>query len=144
MVKIRLTRLGKHKDPFYRIVATDSRTKRDGGFIAILGTYEPFSGKTLIKSEQVLDLLNKGAQPTDTILNLFKQNGIWAEYLKAKKTTKKTKKTRKSKNAAAKKAARKAAKAKAKAQPAQPKVEQPKTEPVVENKPTEEVKQENK
>ncbi|MDE7434186.1 MAG: 30S ribosomal protein S16 [Mycoplasmoidaceae bacterium] len=76
MVKIRLTRLGKHKSPFYRIVATDSRTKRDGGFIAVLGTYEPFSGKTLIKSEEVLALLNKGAQPTDTILNLFKEKGI--------------------------------------------------------------------
>ncbi len=97
MVKIRLTRLGKHKDPFYRIVATDSRTKRDGGFIAILGTYEPFSGKTVINSEQTLNFLKNGAQPTDTILNLFKTNGVWAEFLKTKKPAKKTKRAKKSK-----------------------------------------------
>lgn len=105
MVKIRLTRLGKHKDPFYRIVATDSRTKRDGGFIAILGTYEPFSGKTVINSQLTLDFLSKGAQPTDTILNLFKTNGIWAEFLKTKnsKKAKKHRRPKKAKKAATKK-----------------------------------------
>ena len=48
LVKIRLTRLGKHKNPFYRIVAVDSRRKRDGSYLALVGTYEPFSGKVIL------------------------------------------------------------------------------------------------
>lgn len=89
MVKIRLTRLGKHKDPFYRIVATDSRTKRDGAYIALLGTFEPSDGIIKIKKDLVIDFLIKGAQPTETILNILKNEGIWAEYIKNKKIVKK-------------------------------------------------------
>ena len=76
LVKIRLTRLGKHKNPFYRIVATDSRNKRDGGYLALLGTYEPFSGKVNFKSEEVVSFLLKGAQPSETVLNLLKAKGV--------------------------------------------------------------------
>jgi small subunit ribosomal protein S16 len=76
LVKIRLTRLGKHKDPFYRIVATDSRTKRDGKYIALLGTFEPSDGVIKIKKDLVIDFLIKGAQPTETILNMLKEQGI--------------------------------------------------------------------
>jgi small subunit ribosomal protein S16 len=76
LVKIRLTRLGKHKAPVYRIVATDSRVKRDGKYIALIGTYEPFSGQTKINHELAIKFLSNGAQPTETILNMFKQNGI--------------------------------------------------------------------
>jgi small subunit ribosomal protein S16 len=89
LVKIRLTRLGKHKDPFYRIVATDSRTKRDGAYIALLGTFEPSDGIIKIKKDLVIDFLIKGAQPTETILNILKNEGIWAEYIKNKKIVKK-------------------------------------------------------
>ena len=84
LVKIRLTRLGKHKNPFYRIVATDSRNKRDGGYLALLGTYEPFSGKVNFKSEEVVSFLLKGAQPSETVLNLLKAKGVWNTFLAAK------------------------------------------------------------
>ena len=92
MVKIRLTRMGKHKDPFYRIVAIDSRTKRDGGYLALLGTYEPFSGKANLRSEEILKFLKNGAQPSDTCLNLFKSKGLYKTFLAEKKTTNKAKK----------------------------------------------------
>jgi small subunit ribosomal protein S16 len=76
LVKLRLTRLGKHKAPFYRIIATDSRSKRDGRFVAIIGTFEPNSGKVLIKKDLAIDFLTKGAQPTETILSMLKEQGI--------------------------------------------------------------------
>jgi small subunit ribosomal protein S16 len=76
LVKIRLTRLGKHKKPFYRIVATDSRTKRDGAYIALLGTFEPFKGSININEELTIKYLLNGARPTDTILNMLKKQGI--------------------------------------------------------------------
>ena len=102
MVKIRLTRLGKHKSPFYRIVAVDSRNKRDGGYLALVGTYEPFEGKVNFKTEVVLDLLSKGAVPSETVLNLLKNKGIWKQFQqtktpkKAKKASKKASKKNKS------------------------------------------------
>ena len=109
MVKIRLTRLGKHKDPFYRIVAIDSRSKRDGGYLALLGTYEPFSGKANLRSEEILKFLNNGAQASETCLNLFKAKGLYKTFLDGKKKpTKKDKKKRKSKRAKEKKKAKKA------------------------------------
>ena len=78
MVKIRLTRLGSHKKPFYRVIVTDSRTRRDGPFIEILGTYDPLKEPSEIK----LDLdkakvwLQKGAQPTDTVRKLMQKAGL--------------------------------------------------------------------
>ena len=78
MVKIRLTRLGSHKKPFYRVIVADSRTRRDGPFIEILGTYDP----TKEPSEIKLDLdkakawLEKGAQPTDTAKRLMQKAGL--------------------------------------------------------------------
>lgn len=78
MVKIRLTRLGSHKKPFYRVIVTDSKTRRDGPFIEILGTYEPKKEPSEIK----LDLdrakvwLQKGAQPTDTVRKLMQKAGL--------------------------------------------------------------------
>lgn len=104
MVKIRLTRLGKHKAPFYRIVATDSRTKRDGKYIALLGTLEPNKGLLKIKKDLIIEFLNKGAQPTETILNILKEQGIWAEYAKTKKAAKKHKRKLSAKKRTAKKA----------------------------------------
>ena len=90
MVKIRLTKIGRHKNPFYRIVTTDSRNKRDGAYLELLGTYEPFEGKIKINEELTLKVLSLGAQPTETVLSMLKTQGIWAKYL-ATKTTKKPK-----------------------------------------------------
>jgi small subunit ribosomal protein S16 len=109
VVKIRLTRLGKHKAPFYRIVATDSRVKRDGKYIALIGTFEPNKGIIKIKHDLAIDYLVKGAQPTETILNMFKGQGIWAEYLKTK-LAKKNKPVAKRKLSAKKVANKKASK----------------------------------
>ena len=103
MVKIRLTRLGKHKSPFYRIVAVDSRNKRDGGYLALVGTYEPFEGKVNFKSEVILDLLSKGAVPSETVLNLLREKGIWKQFQQTKSPKKVTKKTSKKTKKATKK-----------------------------------------
>lgn len=78
MVKIRLTRLGAHKRPFYRIVVSDSRARRDGPFIEILGTYNPLKEPSEVK----LDLdrakfwLQRGAQPTVIAKKLIQRAGL--------------------------------------------------------------------
>lgn len=78
MVKIRLTRLGSHKKPFYRVIVTDSRTRRDGPFIEILGTYDPLKEPSEIKLdlERAKSWLEKGAQPTDTARKLMQKAGL--------------------------------------------------------------------
>ncbi|MDD4532485.1 MAG: 30S ribosomal protein S16 [Bacilli bacterium] len=93
MVKIRLARIGRHFDPSYRIVVTDSRNARDGAFIAQIGNYDP-TGElkdAKIDEEKAIDWLLKGAIPSDTIRKMFTQNGIYAKYLEAKKSIKKAK-----------------------------------------------------
>ena len=78
MVKIRLTRLGSHKKPFYRVIVTDSRTRRDGPFIEILGTYDPLKEPSEIKLDldRAKSWLEKGAQPTDTARKLMQKAGL--------------------------------------------------------------------
>jgi small subunit ribosomal protein S16 len=78
LVKIRLTRLGSHKKPFYRVIVTDSRTRRDGPFIEILGTYDPLKEPSEIKLdlERAKSWLQKGAQPTDTARKLMQRAGL--------------------------------------------------------------------
>ncbi len=78
MVKLRLTRMGAKKAPFYRIVATDSRKARDGQYIEQIGIYDPVSEPKLVKidAELAKKWLANGAQPTDTVRNLFKEHGI--------------------------------------------------------------------
>ena len=78
MVKIRLRRMGAKKSPFYRIVVADSRYPRDGRFIEEIGTYNPLSQPSEVKvdADKVKEWIAKGAQPTDTVKNLFKKNGI--------------------------------------------------------------------
>ena len=78
MVKIRLTRLGSHKKPFYRVIVTDSRTRRDGPFIEILGTYDPLKEPSEIKLdlEKAKSWLQKGARPTDTARKLMQKAGL--------------------------------------------------------------------
>lgn len=84
MVKIRLTRLGRHKLPYFRIVAIDSKSRRDGSYIKLLGTYEPFEGKVEILEEEVLHFLHQGAQPSDTVRSILKEKGIWKKFADAK------------------------------------------------------------
>jgi small subunit ribosomal protein S16 len=93
-VKLRLKRMGAKQSPFYRIVAADSRSPRDGRFIEVIGTYDPIKKPAVITidDEKALKWLNNGAQPTETVKALFKTHGINKKYAdsKAKKTTKKS------------------------------------------------------
>lgn len=73
-VKIRLQRFGSTHKPFYRVVAADSRRARDGKFLDILGTYDPLKGLVDLNQEKVTTWINNGAQLTDTVKNLIKQN----------------------------------------------------------------------
>lgn len=86
MVKLRLTRMGRHKRAFYRIVATDSRNKVNGGYIELLGHYDPLSNEIKLDQEKILVWLKNGAQPSDTVRNIFKQEGVWAKFIEAKNT----------------------------------------------------------
>ena len=76
-VKIRLTRLGSKKAPFYRIVVADSRYPRDGRFIEEVGYYDPTKEPAVVKvdAEKVQKWLSNGAQPTDTVKSILKKNG---------------------------------------------------------------------
>jgi small subunit ribosomal protein S16 len=76
-VKLRLMRMGKKKQPMYRIVAADSRSPRDGRFIEILGTYEPRNepSKVVIDRDKVDRWLRDGAKPTETVARLLAQDG---------------------------------------------------------------------
>lgn len=75
MVRIRLTRMGAHKKPFYRIIVADSRARRDGPFIEIVGTYDPKKEPSEIKvnQERINYWLKNGAQPTDTVKRLLQK-----------------------------------------------------------------------
>lgn len=77
-VKLRLTRMGAKKNPFYRIVAMDARKARDGQYIESIGYYNPKTEQADIKidSEKALKWLQNGAQPTDTVRDLLKKSGI--------------------------------------------------------------------
>jgi len=78
LVKIRLTRLGAHKKPFYRVIVSDSRARRDGPFIEILGTYDPQKGvsETKIDLDRAKHWLDRGAQPTDVAKKLLQRAGL--------------------------------------------------------------------
>ena len=84
-VKIRLNRMGAKKNPFYRIVVADSRAPRDGRFIEVLGNYDPSQNPAVVNvdEEKVLDWMGKGAQPTDTVKNLFSKKGLMAKFAEA-------------------------------------------------------------
>lgn len=86
-VKLRLKRMGAKKSPFYRIVAADSRSKRDGRFIEQLGTYDPRQdpAAVVLKHDEILAWLNNGAQPTDTVRNILSKAGIMKEFAESKK-----------------------------------------------------------
>lgn len=78
MVKLRLKRMGKKKQPIYRIVAADARSPRDGRFIEEVGFYDPNQEPMMIKLKEtkVVKWIKNGAQPTDTVRSLFKRYGL--------------------------------------------------------------------
>lgn len=86
MVRIRLRRMGGKKKPYYRVVAADARSPRDGKFIETLGRYDPRQEPSLIEldEERILDWLRKGAQPTDQVRKLMEIKGIWQKFQEEK------------------------------------------------------------
>jgi len=83
-VKMRLTRMGDKKNPFYRVVVADSRKSRDGEYVDLIGTYNPLKNPEEIKldNEKAANWLKNGAQPTDTVKALLVKAGV---EVKAKK-----------------------------------------------------------
>jgi small subunit ribosomal protein S16 len=81
-VKLRLMRMGKKKQPTYRVVAADSRSPRDGRFIEIVGTYSPRSDPSVVEidSAKALKWLSQGATPTDRVKKLLVVSGILDEH----------------------------------------------------------------
>ena len=77
-VKIRLRRMGAKKAPFYRIVVADSRFPRDGRFIEEIGYYNPMEEPSVVKVDaaKAKKWIANGAQPTDTVKDLFKKHGV--------------------------------------------------------------------
>jgi small subunit ribosomal protein S16 len=85
-VKLRLTRVGKKKQPQYRVVAADSRAARDGRFIQIIGTYNPRTEPSTISidSDKAVKWLMDGAQPTERVKKLLEASGAWEAFTAAK------------------------------------------------------------
>lgn len=81
-VKLRLVRVGKTKQPTYRVVAADSRSPRDGRFIEIVGHYNPRNEPSIIEidNDKALKWLRDGAQPTERVQKLLEVTGAWAEF----------------------------------------------------------------
>ena len=86
MVKLLLKRMGKKGAPFYRIVAADSRSPRDGRFIEQIGTYNPTKAeeKVTLDKELAKKWLSNGAQPTDTVRSILSHEGVLKEMHEAK------------------------------------------------------------
>ena len=86
-VKLRLVRMGKKKQPTYRVVAADSRSPRDGRFLEIVGVYAP-RGRSSADRDAVVEIdnakavkwLSEGAQPTERVEKLLKTSGAWDEF----------------------------------------------------------------
>ncbi|MGH2738545.1 MAG: 30S ribosomal protein S16 [Actinomycetota bacterium] len=82
MVKIRLMRMGKRKEPYYRVVVADSRSPRDGRFIENIGRYHPRAHPSVIEidEDRALHWLKNGAQPSDPVRVLLQKTGIWSSF----------------------------------------------------------------
>ena len=89
-VKLRLTRIGRHKDPFFRVVAADSRYARDGRYIEQIGYFDPEKGveNAVINEELAVKWLLLGAQPSDTVKAIFRAKGLNAKAVETKKGNK--------------------------------------------------------
>jgi small subunit ribosomal protein S16 len=81
-VKLRLTRVGKTKQPHYRVIAADSRRARDGRFIEILGQYNPRTEPSTIAidNDKAVKWLMQGAQPTERVRKLLEISGAWEQF----------------------------------------------------------------
>ncbi len=81
MLRIRLRRVGKKKQPSYRIVVADSRTPRDGAFVEWIGQYEPLFDppKVTLNQEKAIEWLKKGAQPSEPVQRIFKWTGVYEQ-----------------------------------------------------------------
>lgn len=87
MVRIRLTRVGRSKAPYYRVVVADSHKQRDGRFIEILGIYQPLTAETKIDidTEKAVKWLMNGAQPSDTARSVLRKAGVMKAFHEARK-----------------------------------------------------------
>lgn len=85
-VRLRLMRMGKKKQPTYRIVAADSRSPRDGRFIEVVGTYDPRREPSAltVDNDKAVDWLRKGAQPSERVQKLLQISGAWEQFESAK------------------------------------------------------------
>ena len=85
-VKLRLTRVGKTKQPQYRVIAADSRRARDGRFIEILGQYNPRTEPSHLNvdNDKAVSWLQQGAQPTERVRKLLEISGAWAQFTASK------------------------------------------------------------
>jgi small subunit ribosomal protein S16 len=74
-VRIRLTRIGRKKKPFYRVIVADHESPRDGKFLEIVGTYDPLQDPVVVTldTERINDWIGKGAEPSDTVRSLIKK-----------------------------------------------------------------------
>ena len=81
-VRIRLSRYGRKKAPFYRLVVAESRSPRDGRFIEEIGTYDPMKdpAEIMVDEEEAVKWLRNGALPSDTARALLKKAGVWAKF----------------------------------------------------------------
>jgi small subunit ribosomal protein S16 len=81
-VKLRLMRMGKKKQPTYRVVAADSSSPRDGRFIEIVGTYAPRADPSVVNidSAKAIKWLSRGAKPTERVEKLLRVSGTWDEF----------------------------------------------------------------
>jgi small subunit ribosomal protein S16 len=86
-VRIRLSRHGRKKAPFYRLVVADSRSPRDGRFIELLGTYDPMAdpAKITVNEERAVYWLTVGATASETARGLLKKSGVWEKFEAGKK-----------------------------------------------------------
>nr|YP_010927592.1 ribosomal protein S16 [Cuphea tarapotensis]WKK46571.1 ribosomal protein S16 [Cuphea tarapotensis] len=80
MVKLRLKRCGKKQRALYRIVAIDVRSRREGRDLQKVGFYDPIKNQTYLNIPGILYFLERGAQPTETVYNIFKKAGIFTEF----------------------------------------------------------------
>ncbi len=81
-VKLRLMRMGKTKQPTYRVVVADARSPRDGRFIEILGNYDPRAEPSVLNldNDKAVEWLKKGAQPTERVAKLLQISGAWDQF----------------------------------------------------------------
>ena len=81
-VKLRLKRMGKKKQPTYRVVAADTRSPRDGRFIESIGFYQPRSEPSVVEidNDKAVEWLRKGAQPSEAVQKLLKISGAWDQF----------------------------------------------------------------